>query len=178
MLSVIVTACVLLVASADAQRAVLHTNYGDITFQLRPQDAPLTVANFVNLSTSGFYNHTYFYRLELGFVLQGGGYYANQTSNITVPLEYKVPNSQWTVGLARGNTTNSGSSEYFINLVNNSAPLAPGGATKHGYCVFANVVDGFDVIATLKKLPTHYSTTDGMTEFDKPWPVVEWVQIV
>lgn len=87
-----------------AQQAVIHTNYGNITLQLYPQDAPKTVANFVNLSKTGFYNGTYFYRLAAGFVLQGGGYYPNQTSNVTVPLEYKLPNDQWSVGLARADS--------------------------------------------------------------------------
>ena len=159
--------------------AHLHTNYGAIIFELLPEAAPKSVANFVNLSVTGFYNHTYFYRLEKGVVLQGGGYYANQTSNVTVPLEYHLPNTNWTVGLARGyEQPDSGSSEYFINLGNNTAALAPGGSSKHGYAVFAMVVGGFDTIHTLLGLPTHYSNTDGMTEFDKPWPVVEYIQIV
>lgn len=159
--------------------AHLHTNYGVITFELLPDVAPKSVANFVNLSTTGFYNHTYFYRLEKGFVLQGGGYYANQTSNVTVPLEYHLPNTNWTVGLARAyEEPDSGSSEYFINLGNNTAALAPGGSSKHGYAVFAMVVGGFDTIHTLLGLPTHFSNQDGMTEFDKPWPIVEHIQIV
>lgn len=170
-------ALTLVMTCVGAQKAVIHTNYGNITFQLLPHDAPLTVANFVNLSRTGFYNHTYFYRLELGFVLQGGGYFANQTSNNTVPLEYKAPNEQWTVGLARGDTPNSGSSEYFINLANNTNVLAPGGSSKHGYCVFAKVVDGFQTVKRLMALPTHYSNSDGMTEFNKPWPLVSHIAI-
>lgn len=175
---VAVVALLLFSDVALAQKAIVHTNYGDIDFHLLHEDAPRTVINFIQLARSGFYNHTYFYRLELGFVLQGGGYYNNQTSNNTVPLEYKVPNSNWTVGLARGDTPNSGSSEYFINIGNNSAALAPGGSSKHGYCVFALVSGGFDVVQKLTTLPTHFSNADGMTEFNKPWPLVTSIEIV
>jgi cyclophilin family peptidyl-prolyl cis-trans isomerase len=175
-LAIIVAAvCISLAAS---QRAVIHTNYGFITLQLYPEDAPKTVANFVNLSTTGFYNGTYFYRLAAGFVLQGGGYYTNQTSNITVPLEYKLPNEEWTVGLARAQSPDSGSSEYFINLANNTKALAPGGSSVNGYCVFASVVAGFDVVRTLTSLPTHFVNQDGMNEFYQPWPSVTHIQIV
>lgn len=175
-----VAALVLLscVALSSAQHAIIHTNYGTITLLLYPQAAPRTVANFVNLSTTGFYNGTYFYRLVTGFVLQGGGFYNNQTSNITVPLEYKLPNAQWTVGLARADAPDTGSSEYFINLVNNTQTLAPGGSSADGYCVFAEVVNGFDTVRTLTALPTHFSSQDGMNEFFKPWPSVEYIQIV
>lgn len=158
--------------------AQLHTDYGVIEFELLPDDAPMTVLNFVNLSKSGFYNHTYFYRYVKDFVIQGGGYYANQTSNVTVPLEYKVPNEQWTVGLARNNAPDTGSSEYYINLVNNSASLAPGGVTPNGYCVFARISGGFDVITKLMALPIHYNSVDGTTEYNPPWPLVEYIDIL
>jgi cyclophilin family peptidyl-prolyl cis-trans isomerase len=181
-MSLRIVSCALVVllctAVGHAQQAIIHTNYGTITLQLYPQDAPKTVANFVNLSTSGFYNGTYFYRLAAGFVLQGGGYYNNQTSNITVPLEYKLPNAEWTVGLARAAAPNTGSSEYFINLGNNTQALAPGGSSADGYCVFAMVIGGFDTVRALIALPTHFVQQDGMNEFYKPWPSVEYIQIV
>jgi len=158
--------------------AIMVTDHGEIELELLPQAAPKTVANFVNLSRTGFYDGTYAYRYVANFVVQGGGYYANQTSNITVPLEYKLPNEQWTVGLARGDTPDSGSSEWFINLVNNSAALAPGGSSKHGYCVFGKVVAGFQTVKALTMLPTFNSQTDGTTEFVKPWPLVRRIVIV
>ena len=157
--------------------ATLHTNHGDIEFELFPLAAPKTVANFINLSTTGFYNNTYFYRYVKRFVVQGGGYYANQTSNITVPLEYKLPNDNMTVGLARADAPDTGSSEYYINLANNSASLAPGGATKYGYCVFARVSGGQDTIGRLEALPTYYNPQDETTEFVQPWPLVKFIEI-
>lgn len=158
-------------------RAILRTDLGNIVFELFPQDAPKTVANFINLAKTGFYDHTYFYRYVADFVVQGGGYYANQTSNVTVPLEYKLPNDEWTVGLARADAPNTGSSEYFINLVNNSANLAPGGVTPDGYCVFAKVVAGFDVVKAMEMLPTHFSNSDGTDEFNT-FPIVHAITIV
>jgi peptidyl-prolyl cis-trans isomerase A (cyclophilin A) len=160
-------------------RAILRTQFGNIIFELFPQAAPKTVANFINLAKTGFYDHTYFYRYVANFVVQGGGYYANQTSNVTVPLEYKIPNDKWTVGLARDNDPNSGSSEYFINLVNNSANLAPGGVTPNGYAVFAKVVEpeSFRVVASILQQPTYYNQNDGTDEFTN-FVVVDKITIV
>jgi peptidyl-prolyl cis-trans isomerase A (cyclophilin A) len=156
-------------------RAILRTEYGNIVFELFPRDAPKTVANFINLAKTGFYDNSFFYRYVAEFVVQGGQY--NGASNTTVPLEYRIPNDEWTVGLARDNDPNSGSSEYFINLVNNSANLAPGGVTPNGYAVFARVIDGFQVIKTVEQQPTYYNTTDGTTEFVH-FVVVQTITIV
>ena len=160
-------------------RGIVSTTHGNIVLVFYPHAAPKTVANWVRLARSGFFNgRSYFYRYVAGFVVQGGGYYANQTSNSTVPLEYKLPNEQWTIGLARGDTTDSGSSEWYINVANNSKTLAPGGSSKHGYCVFGRVVSGFSTVRALMMLPTHMSQADGTTEFNKPWPLIKSVKII
>jgi peptidyl-prolyl cis-trans isomerase B (cyclophilin B) len=55
-----------------AEKAILHTNKGDITVQLAGKDAPIHVGNFIELAEQGFYNGLKFHRLEPGFVIQGG----------------------------------------------------------------------------------------------------------
>lgn len=57
---------------ASVIHATLKTNYGDITLELFPKDAPVTVENFVRLSRDGFYNGTRFHRVIKGFMIQGG----------------------------------------------------------------------------------------------------------
>jgi cyclophilin family peptidyl-prolyl cis-trans isomerase len=109
--------------------------------------------------------------------MQGGGYYPNKTSNITVPLEYRYPNENWTVGLARDSLPDSGSSEYFINLANNTKWLGPGGSDAYGYCVFARVVKGFEVVDRILTHPTHYSKKDETTLFNKPWPLIHYIHV-
>jgi peptidyl-prolyl cis-trans isomerase A (cyclophilin A) len=178
---VIVSTIVFIIAASsllDAARvstgnpqARLLTQYGIITFELFPENAPKTVANFINLAKTGFYKNAFFYRMaryqnSTPFVIQGGK--NNGASATTVPLEYSLPNKMWSVGLARSGAPDSGSSEFFINLFDNSAALAPGGTTLNGYCVFAEVVDGFAVVEAMEKLPVYYNSADGMHEFVEP----------
>ena len=158
--------------------AVIHTDYGDIVLQLFPEDAPVTVNNFATMSNVGVFNHSCFYRYEKGFVLQGGLHCTQRPPNAkkakNVVLEYKRPNIKYSVALARaGGDLNSGGSEFFINLRDNTKSL--GTAKKGGYAVFAQVVDGFDTIANLKALPTK---TEGLTRFVAPQPVIEFVEIL
>ncbi|CUG94094.1 cyclophilin type peptidyl-prolyl cis-trans isomerase, putative [Bodo saltans] len=157
--------------------AILHTDHGDITWELLPEDAPKTVANIVRMSHEGVFNKSCFYRYEQGFVLQGGLHcnkpppHHGRAKN--VPLEYKRRNEKYTVALARaGGDLNSGGTEFFINLRDNSGTLGPG--KKGGYAVFATVVDGLDTIAALKKLPTK---AGGLTRFVSPQPVIEYIEI-
>jgi peptidyl-prolyl cis-trans isomerase A (cyclophilin A) len=116
---------------------------GTVVITLVPEHAPQTVANFLAYVNSGFYNGTIIHRYEAGFVLQGGGYASpvaatgipvHKTTNAAIPLELKVSNVQGTVGMARGNSLNSATSEFFINLANNSdLDLGNGGYAGFGY---------------------------------------------
>jgi cyclophilin family peptidyl-prolyl cis-trans isomerase len=137
-----------------------------MTWGLHDGAAPQTVANFQALIASGFYNTSCIYRYEKGFVLQGGGC-KGRSSSKTVPLEYSLPNVKNAVALARSSNPHSGGSEWFINLRDNTRGLGP--ARKGGYAVFAHVLEGFDTMAALKKLPTHKS---GLTVFDSPQPKI------
>jgi peptidyl-prolyl cis-trans isomerase A (cyclophilin A) len=157
--------------------AILHTDHGDVTWELLPEDAPKTVANMVRMSREGVFNKSCFYRYEQGFVLQGGLHcnkpppHHGKAKN--VPLEYKRRNEKYTVALARaGGDLSSGGTEFFINLRDNSGTLGPG--KKGGYAVFAIVIDGLDTIAALKKLPTK---SGGLTRFVSPQPVIEYIEI-
>eukprot|EP01121_Diplochlamys_sp_Union-15-3_P020733 TRINITY_DN8165_c0_g1_i1.p1 TRINITY_DN8165_c0_g1~~TRINITY_DN8165_c0_g1_i1.p1 ORF type:complete len:108 (-),score=16.06 TRINITY_DN8165_c0_g1_i1:110-433(-) len=69
----------------------------------------------------------------------------------SVPLEYNLPNKEGYVSLARDSEPNSGSSEFFILLRDNTEWLGPGGSDKYGYTVFAKVVKGWDVIMEIAK---------------------------
>ena len=146
-------------------RVEINTEHGAIVFELRPNSAPKTVANFLKLVKSGWYNGTALYRYERGFCLQGGGWPSKQSPFPPVPMEYKLPNKKWAVSMARGNDPGSATSEFSIMLGDNSKWLGPGGGTKDGYAVFAEVVAGFDVIEALGKLPTRKA---GLTMFAKP----------
>jgi len=53
-------------------KAVMKTSKGDIRLNLFPEQAPVTVANFVNLAKRGFYDGLRFHRVISDFMVQGG----------------------------------------------------------------------------------------------------------
>ena len=62
-------------ADSDNPRVLIETNFGNILVELFPEDAPITVGNFLDYADSGFYEDTIFHRVEPNFVIQGGGVY-------------------------------------------------------------------------------------------------------
>jgi peptidyl-prolyl cis-trans isomerase A (cyclophilin A) len=124
---------------------------GSLVITLVPEHAPATVANFLAYVNSGFYVGTIIHRHQAGFVLQGGGYASpvaatdtptHKPTNAAIALEVKVSNVLGTVAMARGNTLNSATSEFFINLANNSQlDYQAGGYAAFGYITNLTLVN-------------------------------------
>lgn len=106
---------------------VLHTNSGDMVIELFPEDAPKTVANFLNLTEHGFYDRTVFHRVIKDFMIQGGdpktkpGAYKNVSewgtgdAGYTILGEFNtIKHKRGIVSMARGSDPDSGSSQFFI----------------------------------------------------------------
>jgi len=117
---------------------------GSLVITLVPEHAPKTVANFLAYVNNGFYDNTIIHRNQAGFVLQGGGYESpvattdtptHKPTNAPVQLEVKVSNVLGTVAMARTSDPNSATSEFFINLTNNSQLDYQGG----GYAAFGYI---------------------------------------
>ena len=150
--------------STKGTYAVINTTQGRMVVQLFPKAAPDTVANFIKLAESGFYNNLVWHRIVAGFVIQtgdptsrnGGGdpmAWGQTGSGLTVRLEANPTtvaegyvNDVGYVGMARGASRDSGSSQFYINLANN-APL------NENYTVFGKVISGLDVAMAIGKLP-------------------------
>ena len=138
----------------------LHTNFGEITLELDAEKAPVTVANFLEYVNSGFYNNTIFHRVIDGFMIQGGGFEPGMNQkptndNIKNEADNGLQNKAYTVAMARTPNPHSASSQFFINVADNdflnfSAPTSSG----WGYCVFAKVVGGTEVVDAIKKVKT------------------------
>jgi peptidyl-prolyl cis-trans isomerase B (cyclophilin B) len=138
----------------------LHTSLGTITLELDEAKAPETVRNFLEYVNSGFYNNTVFHRVIDGFMIQGGGFepglkQKGTRESIRNEATNGLSNSQYTVAMARTGDPHSASSQFFINVGDNdfldhSAPTPKG----WGYCVFARVVEGQDVVDQIKKVKT------------------------
>ncbi len=144
--------------------AKINTSLGCIEVQLYPSTAPKTVANFVNLSQTGFYNNLVWHRIVAGFVIQtgdpntrnGGGnrsLWGTGGSGKTVPLEINntLRNDIGYLGMARSTDPNSGSSQFYINLANNTS-------LNGQYTVFGKVISGMDVAIAIGKVAV--SSTD------------------
>lgn len=132
-------------------KVLFHTSIGDITIQLR-NDMPITTNNFKNLIQKGTFNGTIFHRVINGFMIQGGdptgtGYGDPSIPDIKDEFTPKNRNERETIAMANAGP-NTGSSQFFINLVNNNFLDA-----KHPQ--FGKVVSGMDVVDAIAKVRTN-----------------------
>ena len=164
-------------SGASGTYALICTNLGLIELQLFPADAPKTVANFVSLAQSAFFNDLVWHRIVPGFVIQagdpttknGGGdrsTWGQGTSGTSVPFENdgKLHNTVGTIAMASTAAGAGGSSQFFINLVDNSASL------DGKYAVFGQVINGMSVVNALAQVPTYTSQTPRTTSSRRPHP--------
>ncbi|WP_329740720.1 peptidylprolyl isomerase [Dyella sp. A6] len=140
---------------------LLHTSMGDITLELFPDKAPKSVANFLRYVREGFYAGTVFHRSIPGYLIQGGLYTRELQPRRThppVPSEANngLSNLRGTIAVARGADPNSGTSQFFINLVDNRRLDYAGNQSgmTWGYAVFGKVVKGMSVVDKIAALPT------------------------
>ena len=136
----------------------IKTNYGNFSIELNEEEAPITVKNFLSYVNKGFFTGTIFHRVIDGFMIQGGGFEKDMTEKKTdAPIKNEANNGlknlPYTIAMARTSVPDSATSQFFINVANNSFLDYPGqdGA---GYCVFGKVVDGTDVIDNIGKVAT------------------------
>jgi peptidyl-prolyl cis-trans isomerase B (cyclophilin B) len=138
----------------------LHTNYGVITLTLFADKAPLTVANFLEYVKEGFYDNTIFHRVIDGFMIQGGGFtpgMGQKTTKDTIKNEANngLVNSEGTVAMARTNEPHSATAQFFINIKDNSfLNFRSETSDGWGYCVFAEVSEGMDVVKKIRAVAT------------------------
>ena len=137
---------------------------GAIVVTLAPNQTPLTVDNFLAYVNARFYDGTVFHRVSPGFVIQGGGYASPVDNNAVTPKATSAPialevgkglsNTQWTIAMARDPAVAaSATSQFFINLVDNSAQLDPSDIVGAGYAVFGNVVASSSTVAAIAGAP-------------------------
>jgi peptidyl-prolyl cis-trans isomerase A (cyclophilin A) len=143
---------------------VMETTMGAIVVELLSDKAPVTAKNFLDYVEMGFYNNTIFHRVEPGFVIQGGGYLANMQARPTkagIQNESRngLKNARGTLSMARYDDPNSATSQFFINLDDNTSLDATAG--KWGYAVFAKVIEGMDVVDKIAAVKTSTSNPLG-----------------
>lgn len=137
------------------------SDYGTIKIELYPKYAPNTVANFVNLVESGFYNDNTFHRLVPGFVLQGGDPDGDGTGGpgYTIKGEFSengygkntLKHDKGVVSMARTNMPNSAGSQFFIVLDDTETIHA---SLDNKYAAFGKVIEGMEIIENIEKNAT------------------------
>jgi len=142
-------------SALDSRKVRLETTMGNITIALDP-DMPITAGNFETLVQKGYYDAVIFHRVINGFMIQGGDPTGTGRGGpgYTIQDEFTSTNknSRGAVAMANTGYPNSGSSQFFINLVDNSAQLNNKFNTM--YPVFGNVVEGMDVVDAIGNVET------------------------
>lgn len=143
-------------AVTNTPRVELETDFGTIELVLYADKAPKTVENFLAYVDSGFYDGTIFHRVIPGFMAQGGGFtFDFQEKSTRDPVENEsangLSNGRGTIAMARTNNPDSATSQFFINLVDNSRLDGSGG--KPGYTVFGKVLLGMSVVQQIAAEP-------------------------
>ncbi len=138
----------------------LHTNFGDIKIQLNTDKAPETSANFLQYCRDGFYDNTLFHRVIDGFMIQGGGMTSGLREKATrEPIRNEanngLSNKTGTLAMARTMDPHSASSQFFINVNDNTfLDFKSESRDGWGYCVFGEVIEGMDIVNKIKTVST------------------------
>lgn len=132
-------------------QVTLFTSKGTVVLELDPTTAPISSNNYLSYVAKGFYSNTLFHRVIPNFVIQGGGYTTGmvkktgQSNPIELESNKGLSNLRGTLAMARTNVANSATSEFFINLIDNTF-LNYKDASNPGYAVFGKVVQGMDIV--------------------------------
>ncbi|GAB4345244.1 MAG: peptidylprolyl isomerase [Gammaproteobacteria bacterium] len=147
--------------AAPKPQVRLSTTLGDIVVELDMERAPQTVNNFLTYLQYGSYNGTIFHRVIPGFVIQGGGFtpdFRRVPTQAPVHNESRggLSNRTGTIAMARTRDPHSATSQFYINLRDNTSLDYGGGADPSGwgYTVFGRVIEGMDVVQRIAAVPT------------------------
>lgn len=135
----------------------IDTERGTIHAELDRDNAPATVANFLEYARDGFYSGTIFHRVIPGFMIQGGGLTAGlERKRTRGPVRNEstngLSNARGTLAMARTSEPDSATSQFFINLVDNER--LDGHSGQPGYTVFGRVTAGMDVVDAIAAVDT------------------------
>jgi cyclophilin family peptidyl-prolyl cis-trans isomerase len=136
---------------------VFETSHGEIKIEMLPEEAPITVENFLQYVEDGFFDNTIFHRVLPGFVIQGGGFtlemeQKSTRDQIKNEADNGLKNLRGSLSMARTGVVDSATSQFFINLSDND-PLDHG-VRDFGYAVFARVIEGMDVVDEIAGVAT------------------------
>ena len=147
-------------ALADNPVVEMQTSHGTVEIELFEDKAPISVKNFLQYTDDKFYNSTIFHRVISTFMVQGGGFTEKMEQKKTRGMIKNeatngLKNETGTLAMARTPDPHSASSQFFINVVDNSF-LDHRDTTDSGfgYAVFGKVKSGMHVVNRMKEVRT------------------------
>lgn len=139
---------------------VMETNKGTVRIELWADKAPITAANFLRYTDNKFYDGLVFHRVIPGFMVQGGGFAADMTEKSTYePIKNEakaeLKNNRGTLAMARTQVVDSASSQFFVNLVDNSFLDHTDETSRgFGYAAFGEVIEGMEIMDAIADVNT------------------------
>lgn len=136
------------------------TNMGDIKIELDFESTPISAKNFLKYCQQGFYEGTIFHRVIKGFMIQGGGMTPDMNEKegfdtIVNEANRGGKNLAGTLAMARTMSPHSASSQFFINVRDNSfLDFTSKTNEGWGYAVFGKVIHGMDIVKSIEKVKT------------------------
>jgi peptidyl-prolyl cis-trans isomerase A (cyclophilin A) len=151
---------------------VFDTSKGLFEVGLDDAKAPATAENFLSYVREGFYDDTVFHRVIGNFMVQGGGFGRDGRQKDTkAPIRLEsangLKNLRGAVAMARTSAPDSATSQFFINVVDNTMLDRSDGNA--GYAVFGRVVSGMDVVDRIRSVRT------GGRGIHQDWPLEDVV---
>ena len=160
----------------------VSTSLGQYVLELESTKAPITTANFLRYVSEGYYNQTVFHRVISNFMVQGGGFTGVpigvgniKAGTVYTPIVLETPadtgvsNTLGSISMARTSVLDSATTQFFINVANNSFLDTQGG----GYAAFGRVISGMNTtIESIRTLPVQSNGS----EISQPLtaPVIQW----
>lgn len=159
--------------TATYHAAIEIENYGTIHLELYGNDAPISVANFIDLAQKGYYNGSSFHRIINGFMMQGGS--ASPSTDVVAKsikgefkangVDNKIAHTRGVLSMARAGNEYSGfdtgSSEFFI--VHQTSPHLDG-----QYAAFGMVTSGMDIVDRICSSAQPINNNGGIAVADRP----------
>jgi cyclophilin family peptidyl-prolyl cis-trans isomerase len=166
------------VASSGVRAAnpivIMETSMGTIKIELFDDKAPITVKNFLSYVEDKHYDGVIFHRVIPDFMIQSGGMEPGLKEKKTKdPIKNEagnqLPNTRYTIAMARLNDPDTATSQFYINLKHNKSLDRANDPKGFGYCVFGRVIDGTDVVDKINGVKTGSKRDpQGMVHGDVP----------
>lgn len=165
-------------ASGTHHATITVKDYGTIKLELYGDQAPITVGNFMELASKGFYDGLTFHRIIAGFMIQGGDPYGNGMGGSGRPIKGEfyangvtnvIPHQRGVISMARASDYNSASSQFFI-VHQDSMDSLDG-----KYAAFGRVTEGIEVVDAIAE-NTKVEDANG-TVAPENQPIIESITI-